>query len=277
MDAAQIQGHVDTAITMVVEYAPRVIGVVIILLVGRWLSGHFGRLVGVAMRKAQVDETLSYFGANLVRYFVLLVTALACLELFGIKTTSFVAVLAAAGFAIGMALQGSLGNFASGVLLLIFRPFKIGDVIDAGGATGGVVSLGMFATTIQTPDFKVITVANGAITDGNITNYTSFPLRRVDVDVGVAYDAEPIKVKEVLNKMLGGIELVLGSEPVATVLTGLGASSVDYQMRVYCEHKDYWTVREAMTQGAWYALNEAGMGIPYNTLDLNIVSNSTKT
>jgi len=274
MDAAQVQGYIDTAVTMVVEYAPRVLGVVVIFVIGRWLASKVGKLVGVAMRKAKLDETLSRFGSNMSRYFVLLVTGLACLELFGIKTTSFVAVLAAAGFAVGIALQGSLGNFASGVMLLIFRPFSVGDVISAGGETGGVVSLGMFATTLQTPDFKVITVSNGAVTGGNITNYTTFPQRRVDAGVGVAYDAEPQKVKEVLKKMLDAIPEVDSSKGVNVVLTGLGASSVDYQMRAYCEHADYWTVLEKMNEGAWYALTEADMGIPYQTLDINIVSGS---
>lgn len=272
MNQEQIQGYIDTAINMTVEYAPKVLGALLVLIVGRWLSARVGKIVGAALRRAKIDETLAIFGSTVARYAVLLLTALACLDLFGIETTSFVAALAAAGFAVGLALQGALGNFASGVMLLIFRPFSVGHIISAGGETGTVKSLGMFATTLQTPDFKVITVANGSVTDGNITNYTAFPKRRVDVDVGAAYDAEPLKVKEVLNKMLDAIEEVDSSEPIATVLTGLGASSVDYQMRAYCEHKDYWTVREKMNQGAWYALNEAGIGIPYQTLDVHIVS-----
>ncbi|MCO4771936.1 MAG: mechanosensitive ion channel [Deltaproteobacteria bacterium] len=276
MTPEQIQGYVDTGVKMAVEYAPRVVAVVFIIIIGRWLAGKIAKLAGAAMRKAKLDEMLASFGENVVRSFGLLITVLFCLEMFGIKTTSFVAVLAAAGFAVGMALQGSLGNFAAGVLLLIFRPFKIGDVINAGGATGGVTAVGIFATTLQTPDFQVITVANGSITGGNIVNYTNFPKRRVDVNVGAAYDAEPLKVKEVLNKMMGGIPEVLNDEGIVTVLTGLGASSVDYQMRAYCEHDDYWTVLEKMNQGAWYALNEADIGIPYNTLDVHIVSEPKK-
>ena len=276
MDTAQVQGYIDTAVNMTVEYTPRIVIFFIILSVGRWLSGKLSRVGAAALRRARIDETLCSFGENALRMLGLFVTALVALEVMGIKTTSLVAALAAAGFAVGLALQGSLGNFASGVLLLVFRPFKIGDVINAGGATGSVTKLGIFATTLETPDFQVITVANSSITGGNITNYTSFPKRRVDIDVGAAYDVEPEKVKQVLNAMLAEIPEVETNEPIATVLTGLGASSVDYQMRAYCEHANYWTVREKMTQGAWYALTEAGIGIPYNTIDLNIVSDATK-
>jgi small conductance mechanosensitive channel len=276
MDTAQIQGYIDTAVTMIVEYTPRLVGVFVVVVVGRWLARRLGVLAGKGLRKAKIDETLAEFGSNAIRYFVLLITGLACLELFGIKTTSFVAVLAAAGFAVGLALQGSLGNFASGVLLLIFRPFSVGDVISAGGATGEVKSLGMFATTLQTPDFIVITVSNSAVTSGNINNYTAFPQRRVDVNVGVAYSAEPDKAKEVLLTMLKAIPEVDETAANAVVLTGLGASSVDFQMRAWGSPADYWTIREKLSRGAWYALRDAGIGIPYQTIDVHIVSEPAK-
>ena len=272
LDMEQTQLLLDKGVDALMAFGPKVILGILVLIIGRVIAARVGSLAAAAMRRGKMDETLSTFGGNMARYFVLLVVGLALLELFGIKTTSFVAVLGALGFAVGLALQGSLSNFSSGVMLLFFRPFSVGDVIEAGGVVGGVKTLGIFSTTLLTPDNVFITVPNSQIYGGVIKNMTNQDKRRVDIGVGVDYAAEPDKAKKVLLDMLKGLPEVLDDPGNDVYLIGLGASSVDFQMRAWCKPADYWTVREKLQRGAWYALAEAGIGIPYQTIDLNIVS-----
>ena len=264
----------DKGIDAAITFGPRVIGVILILLIGRWLAGRFARLAKAGMERAKMDATLSQFGSNMTRYFVLLITGLFCLELFGVKTTSFVAVLGAAGFAVGLALQGTLANFSAGVMLLFFRPFSVGDYVNAGGVDGCVTALGIFSTSLLTPNGTVIIVPNGSIYGGTIHNYSPSDRRRVDVVVGVAYDADIDTARKVLTEMIAGIELVDQSKDNHVYLLNLGASSVDFEVRAYAHPDEYWPVRDALLRGSKYALEAAGIGIPYQTIDLNIVSNA---
>ena len=274
LDLEQTKILMDKGIDAAVTFGPRIIGVILILLVGRWLAGRFARLASAGMERAKMDATLSQFGGNMTRYFVLLITGLFCLELFGVKTTSFVAVLGAAGFAVGLALQGTLANFSAGVMLLFFRPFSVGDYVQAGGEDGKVEALGIFSTTMSTPTGKIITVPNGAIYGGIIYNYSPTDRRRVDVTVGVAYDADIDTAQKVLTEMIKGLDVVDQTQNNQVYLVGLGSSSVDFEVRAYAHPDEYWGVREALLRGSKYALEAAGIGIPYNTIDLNIVSNA---
>lgn len=225
------------------------------------------------MERAKIDATLSQFGANMTRYFLLLITGLLCLELFGVKTTSFVAVLGALGFAVGLALQGTLANFSAGVMLLFFRPFAVGDVVNAGGEEGQVKALGIFSTTLVTPNGIMITVPNGQVFGATIKNYTPEDRRRVDVTVGVAYGADLDAARAALTEMIKGIAQVDQTRDNHVYLLGLGASSVDLEVRAYAAPEDYWATRDALLRGSKYALEAADIGIPYQTIDLNIVSN----
>lgn len=277
LDIEQTKILMDKGIDAAIDFGPKIIGVVLIVLVGRWLAGRFSMLADKGMQRAKMDATLSQFGANITRYFVLLITGLFCLELFGVKTTSFVAVLGALGFAVGLAMQGTLANFSAGVMLLFFRPYSVGDVVSVGGQEGKVTGLGIFSTTLGIPNGTVVTVPNGQIFGGVIKNYTPTDRRRVDVGVGVAYDADTDTVKEILAKVIAGIPEVDQSQANAVVLTGLGASSVDFQLRAFTTPADYWGVHEALLRGSKYALEAAGVGIPYQTIDLNIVSNASES
>ncbi len=275
LDIEQTKILMEKGVEAVIDFGPKIIGVILIFIIGKFLAGRFAKLAQKGMERAKMDATLSQFGSNMTRYFVLLITGLFCLELFGVKTTSFVAVLGALGFAVGLALQGTLANFSAGVMLLFFRPFSIGDVVSAGGETGAVTALGIFSTTLQTPNGIVITVPNGQIYGGTIKNYSPTDLRQVDVAVGVAYDADIDAARAALTEMIKTIPQVDQSANNHVYLLGLGASSVDFEVRALAHPDDYWAVRDALTRGAKYALEAAGIGIPYQTIDLNIVSNAS--
>lgn len=193
---------------------------------------------------------------------------MACLAVFGVETTSFAAVVAAAGFAIGLAFQGTLSNFSAGVMLLTFRPFELADYIEAGGEEGVVEEIGLFTTTLLTLDNRKIIIPNSAVAGGVIKNYTTQPLRRVDVNVGVEYSADLRKVREVLEAVVAAEPQREEGEKSYAYLTKLGASSIDWQLRVWAKPENYWDVRERVTQAAREALDRAGIGIPFPQMDV---------
>lgn len=239
---------------------------IIVLFLARWAK----RIVVGASRKAKIDETLARFFGNLARWGMLLLGLLAILNTFGVQTTSFAAVIAAAGFAIGMALSGTLGNFAAGIMLLIFRPFRVGDVISAGGVSGKVEAIDLFTTVFDTPDNRRLIVPNSAIWDGNIENATFHERRRVDVSVGTAYEADIDKTREVLMKAATQVQGRLQDEDPVVYLSELGGSSIDWAVRVWAPTSDYWAVKERLTRDIKVALDEAGIGIPYPQMDVHL-------
>ena len=234
------------------------------------LAGWAKRFVTGVCRKAKIDETLAKFFGNMLRWGVLLLGGIAVLKTFGIDTTSFAAVVAAMGFALGMALSGTLGNFAAGVMLLVFRPFKVGDVVSAGGITGKVDEVGMFSTTFDTPDNRRIIVPNGSIYGSTIENISHHETRRVDVAVGTDYTADLDNTREVLTAAAAAVAGRLASEPPVIFLAELGGSSIDWSVRVWCNAADYWAVREQLTRDVKVALDAAGIGIPFPQRDVHI-------
>lgn len=243
-----------------------IILIIAVLFVSSWIK----RIATKACRKANVEETLARFLGNMVRYLVLFAGGIAILGTLGVETTSFAAVLAAAGFAIGMAMSGMLGNVAAGVMLLFFRPFKVGDVANAGGTTGKVVEIGLFTTTFDTPDNRRIIVPNGSIFGGTIENVSFHETRRVDVSVGTDYGADIDKTREVLMATAQACENVLQDPEPGIVLAGLGGSSIDWSIRVWVNAADYWGVKDQLTRDVKYALDNAGIGIPYPQMDVHI-------
>ena len=193
-----------------------------------------------------------------------------CLGLFGIQTASFAAILAAAGFAVGMALQGTLGNFASGVMLLIFRPFKVGDVVSAAGQTGKVVEIDIFSTVFDTPDNRRIIIPNGSVFGGTIENISHHATRRVDVAVGTDYGADLSKTREVLNKAIAQTNKVLKDPASAVVLSDLGDSCINWSVRVWVDANDYWPVKDQLTESVKTALDQADIGIPFPQMDVHL-------
>ena len=257
-------------VNVLVGYGLRLLGVFALLTGARVIAGWVRRAMTRGFERSQFDITLGKFFANLAAWTLMLLAVLFSLSLFGIETTSFAAILAAAGFAIGMAFQGTLANFASGVLLLVFRPFAVGDAVRVAGEVGQVDAIGLFTTTIDTFDKRRIIIPNSTITSATIENITFHETRRVDVEIGVAYDASTSRTREVLERLVRGTEGVLNDPPPAIILGNLGASSVDWTLRAWCRAEDYWAVRERLLEGAKNALDDAGIGIPFPQLDVHL-------
>jgi small conductance mechanosensitive channel len=250
-------------------YGLKVIGVIVALVVAWTIAGWLRNKLQRSLEKRNFDATLTRFFANLTRYAILVGTVLGCLGVFGIQTTSFAAVIGAAGLAIGLAFQGTLANFSAGVMLLIFRPFKVGDVVSAGGVTGKVEEIELFTTTLNTPDNRRFIVPNRGIFGGNIENLTHHPTRRVDIAVGADYAADVDRTREVLEAMVAEIPDTLKDPPPQIFLKELGASSVDWVVRVWVNTEDYWDVYQETIRRTKQALDAAGIGIPFPQMDVH--------
>ncbi len=264
------QGMFQQIIAWIMDFAPRVAGVLILLFVGWIVAGWVGGITFRSSQKAKIDLTLAKFFSKVAKWAVLLLVVLTCLSVFGINTTSFAAVLAAAGFAVGMALQGTLSNFAAGIMLLIFRPFKVGDVVTVNGITGKVDEIALFTTTMDTPDNRRMILPNGSVFGSTIENISFHSTRRADVVVGVDYSADIDKTRQVLEAAARQIPGVLEDPGIGVVLTGLGASSVDWSVRMWCNAADFWAVKEQGTRQVKIALDEAGIGIPFPQMDVHV-------
>ncbi len=269
----QIDGLSDTgtmALDYLMLYGPRLIGA-LLFLAAAWVAASWARrITRRALERASFDRTLTLFFASAARWAVLIMAALASLGLFGIQTTSFAAVLASAGLAIGLAFQGSLAHVASGVMLLLFRPFGVGDTVNAGGVTGKVAEIELFTTTIDTADNRRIVVPNSLIFGGTIENMTYHPTRRVTVAVGTDYGADLQATRAALERAARGVAGALTDPAPEVVLVGLGASSIDWQVRVWAPTPDYFHVQERTTEAIKRALDEAGIAIPFPQMDVHL-------
>lgn len=235
----------------------------VILVLGWGFSKTAQRLVQNAATAAKLDTALVRFFGNIARYVVLAATVIAALGSIGIETTSLLTIFASAGLAVGLALQGSLSNFASGVMLLFFRPFDLEDFVKAGGESGTVKDIGLFATTLLTPDNELIIIPNGAIMGGNITNFTRKGTRRAAISIGVDYGSDVGQVLAVLQRAAARSEHVLPDPAPAVVLVGFGASSVDYSVRVWATTATYWPMQHNVRRAIYEDLEAAGIGIPF--------------
>jgi len=238
----------EQIMTFVTGYGLKVIGAVMILVIGRIAAGLGHKIVIRFLRKTQTDESIVRFAASLVRVLILVFAVVAALSKFGVETTSFVAVLGAVGFAVGFALQGSLSNFASGVMVLVFRPFKVGDYITAGGVSGSVKEIQLFNTVLSTPDNVKVIVPNSKIYGDVIMNYAGYDTRRVDFVFGIGYGSSIQRAKEILEKILGEDRRVL-AEPVAQIAVAeLADSSVNIVVRPWVKKEDYWDFKFDITR-----------------------------
>ena len=248
---------------------PIVVAIVLIILV-LLIAGWAKRLTVKAATKARVEQTLAKFFGNLAKWAIMVIGAVTVLQTLGVEATSFAAVLAALGFAIGLALSGTLGNVAAGVMLLVFRPYRVGDVISVNGVTAKVDEIELFTTTFDTPDKRRIIMPNSSIFGSTIENVTHHTTRRVDVSVGTAYDADIDKAREVLMNVAKNVEGRDSSQDAVVYLGGLGDSSIDWSVRVWSATADYWAVKERLTRDIKYALDEAGIGIPFPQRDVHV-------
>ena len=238
-----------------------------ILILGWIASKWAGRVVARLANK--LDSTVAGFLASLARYAVLAAAVIASLEAVGVQTTSLVAILGAAGLAVGLALQGSLANFASGVMILIFRPFEIGDVVSAGGETGGVIDIGLFASTLRTPDNHTIIVPNSGVTGGVITNYTREGTRRGAIDVGVAYGTSLDDVNAAVMAAVGRCDLVLTEPGIGFAFTEMAASSINFKVFVWSTTGNFLGMLHQVRSEIYNELNSRGIDIPYDQLVLH--------
>ncbi len=249
---------------------PAVLVALIILVVGRWLAMWFASIGRKAMAKGGVDETLSRFLGKLIYYALLTAVVIAAADQMGIKTTSFIAILGAAGLAIGLALKDSLANFASGVMLILFRPFRVGDAVTAGGVTGKVQQIDIFSTIILTPDNQKFIIPNSTITAGVITNINAEPIRRVDLVVGIGYDDDIRLAKTTLEQLVGSDDRILDDPAPTIAVAELGASSVDIIVRPWVKTADYWDVRLDLTEKIKFTFDEKGISFPYPQQDVHM-------
>lgn len=254
---------IDKGLEFITDYGPKILGAIIIFIIGSWLIKKIVRLARIAMKKSDYDESLVRFLLNLLSWTLKVVLIILVISTLGVNVTTFAAIIAAAGLAIGLALQGSLANFAGGVLILIFKPYKIGDLIEAQGEIGTVKEIEIFTTKIIGPRNKLVIIPNGAMANGNITNYTAEGKLRVDAVIGVGYDEDIKKTKEVLLNVLSSNAKVL-QEPAPSVnVLELGDSSVNFAVRPFCKPEDYWEVYFATYENCKLALDAAGIEIPY--------------
>jgi small conductance mechanosensitive channel len=253
-------------------YGLKVIGAVVIIIVGKWASRVVSNITKRLMTRGKIDEILVSFAGNLVYIAFLAFAIIAALGQLGIQTASFIAVLGAAGLAIGFALQGSLSNFASGVMLIFFRPFKKGDYVEAGGVSGIVEDIQIFHTALKTPDNKAVIVPNSGITGGNITNFSAKEVRRVDMVFGVGYDDDLKKVREILEDILRDESRIIENPPHTIAVLELADSSVNFAVRPWVNTADYWNVYFDITEEVKLRFDAEGISIPYPQRDVHMHS-----
>ncbi|MBR9975477.1 MAG: mechanosensitive ion channel [Bacteroidetes bacterium] len=251
-------------------YALNIVIAIVILIIGRWIAKAVVGMLGRVMNKRAVDQTLNRFVSNMLFAFLMAVVIIAAIGQLGVQTTSLVAIVGAAGLAIGLALQGSLSNFAAGVMIIIFRPFRAGDYVEAGGVSGSVLEVAIFNTTLKTPDNKRVIVPNAQITGSSITNYSAEDKRRVDMVFGIGYGDDIRKAKEAIEAVLAEDERIL-KDPAPTIgVIELGASSVNLAVRPWVATADYWDVYFALNERMKLRFDADGLTIPFPQRDLHM-------
>ena len=265
-----LQKVMDALVPFITTYGVQVLGAIIILIVGKIVAGICAKIVKNLMIKAKAEVSIAVFVSALVRYAVIIFAFIAALAKFGVNTGSFIAVIGAAGLAVGLALQGALSNFAAGVLLLIFKPFRVGHFIDAAGAKGVVQEIGIFTTILHSPDNQKLIIPNGAITGKTITNVNANETRRVDLAASIGYAEDMGKAKQVLEEMLAAHPKVL-KDPAPTVeVVELADSSVNFVVRPWVNSTDYWEVYFSVTRAIKESLDGADVSIPFPQQDVHL-------
>ncbi len=255
--------YMESAIELLILYTPKVITALLILIIGLYLIKVIVKSSKKVMTKRGVDVTLQKFLGNLTNWILKILLFITVISLLGIETTSFAAIIASAGLAIGLALQGSLGNFAGGVLIMIFKPFKIGDYIQAQGESGTVKEIQIFITKLNTPDNKEIIIPNGSLSNGNIVNFSTEDTRRLDITFGVGYDSNIKETKDVIFSVIKAHSSILTEPAPAVNLSELADSSINFFTRVWVKKEDYWNVKFDLIEQTKEALDAAGIDIPY--------------
>jgi small conductance mechanosensitive channel len=264
------QEQIDSIINFVTFYGLKVLTALLIFIVGKWIAGIIRKMLRKGMEKGKVDAALVGFLSSIAYYLLLVVVVITAISQVGVQTTSFVAVLGAAGLAIGFALQGSLSNFASGVLIILFRPFKVGDFVEAGGVMGVVDEIGILVTEMHTPDNKGIIVPNSQVMGGHIVNFNKHETRRCDMTFGIGYGDSIDKAKQILTSIIEADERCLKDPAPTIAVSEHGESSVNIVCRPWVKGSDYWGVLFDTHEAVKKRFDEEGVSIPFPQRDVHI-------
>jgi len=271
MDAVQAtKPYLNKAIELVMEYGPKLILAILVLIIGLWIIKGIKKLVTKALQKGQVEISLQKFLVSMITVLLKVLLLISVASMVGIATTSFIAILGAATFAIGLALQGSMSNFAGGVLILLLKPFKVGDTIEAQGFLGKVHEIQIFNTIMKTFDNKMIFIPNGTLSNGNITNYSMEPIRRVDMTFGIGYGDDIKKTNEVLTRLIQEDSRILKDPAPLIAVSSLGDSSVNFAVKVWCDNAQYWDVYYDMQEKVKLTFDRENISIPFPQTDVHL-------
>ncbi|MCG6908662.1 MAG: mechanosensitive ion channel [Deltaproteobacteria bacterium] len=265
-----MEAYVDKIWELVSLYGVSIVTALVVFVVGRWVAKGVRKLITRLMKKAQVDPTLVGFTSNIAYIGLLAFVVVAALGQLGIQTTSFIAILGAAGLAVGLALQGSLSNFAAGFLMIIFKPFKVGDYIQGAGQEGTVEKIQIFTTSLVTLDNKTVIVPNAKLTEDNIVNWTAKGTRRVDLVFGIGYGDDIDKARKIIEDVLGRDSRILADPAAQISVSELGDSSVNFVVRPWVKCDDYWGVYMDTTENIKKAFDDGGVNIPFPQRDVHL-------
>jgi small conductance mechanosensitive channel len=266
----EVSVYTDQAVGYLVEYGPNVLLAILTLIIGLWIIKILSKGFSKAMDKADLEASLKEFLLSLVGILLKVLLVISVVSMLGVQMTSFIALLAAAGLAVGLALQGSLANFAGGVLILLFKPFKVGDFIDAQGYMGTVNAIQVFNTILKTPDNKTIFMPNGNLSNGSLTNFTTEETRRVDWLFGIGYGDDLKKAKDILNDLIKKDSRIKNDPAPLVVVSELGDNSVNFTVRVWVQSSDYWGVFFAMQENVKLTFDAQGISIPFPQRDVHV-------
>lgn len=265
-----LENLVNETAEFLVLYGVRIAMALLILLIGRWVARMLGSATERALNRRNIDGTVSQFMGRLVFALIMIFTIVAALSHVGIQTASIIAALGAAGLAVGLALQGSLANFAAGVLMVVFRPCRVGDYVEAGGCAGTIRNISLFSTTMTTPDNKQVIIPNSAIMSGAITNYSAMPQRRVDMVFGISYSADIRLAKQEIEKIFAEDPRVLKDPAPTIAVIALEDSSVNIAARPWVDSANYWPVFWDLTERIKLRFDEVGVSIPFPQMDVHL-------
>ena len=266
----QFNVYLAKANDLITTYGIKVVGAIVALVLGLWIIKLIIKSIRKALDKGKMDESLKPFITSLISWTLKILLFISVLGMLGIQMTSFIAIIGAAGLAIGMALSGTLQNFAGGVMILLFKPFKVGDFINAQGYSGTVKSIQIFNTILNTPDKQTIIIPNGGLATGSLTNFSTEPQRRVDWTFGIGYGDDVDKAKEVLMKLINGDSRILKDPEPFIAVAELGDSSVNLTTRVWVNSADYWGVFFDMNEKVYKTFAKEGLNIPYPQMDVHV-------
>ncbi len=265
-----MEKYVDQIIDMVIKYAPLALGAVLTIIIGFWFASFAAKNIKKTLAKRGTDETLVPFLTSLVSILIKVLVIFSAAAMFGFEVTSFVAILGAVGFAVGMALQGNLSHLASGILILFFKPFKVGDFIVTQGYSGSVKEIQIFNTILTTLDNRIIIIPNGTITGGPIENLTANPTRKVPMTFGIGYSDDIDKARKVIQTVCDTCPHIDHTQSVDIIVTELADSSVNFSVRPWTKTEDYWTVYAYMHEEIKKAFDRENIGIPFPQMDVHI-------